>query len=208
MINKYNFIAPFYALLSRLVYGDSLLQIQIKLIKTLPQQGNLLIMGGGNGEILPYIIKHSPNLKIDYIEASDKMIALAKQNVVQHQQLQFIHADKIPENTKTYNAVYAAFFLDLFTLSEINEWLTTFEEKSTKEYTLHIADFQLNKDVENSVLRKMQIKTSILFFKITTQHRTRFLPNTFSAIKKRNYNSLYKSTLKGNFLCAEVFSRQ
>lgn len=191
-----------------MVYGNSLLQIQLKLLETLPQQGNLLIIGGGNGEILPYILKHNPNLKIDYLEASDKMIALAKQNVVQDQQIQFIHAYKIPESTKTYDAVYAAFFLDLFTYSEINEWLTTFEKKSTQEYTLHIADFQLNKDVENSILRNVQIKASILFFKIATQHRTRFLPDTFSAIKKRNYNSLYKSTLKGNFLCAEVFSRQ
>ena len=107
-----------------MVYGKDLLTIQVELIKTLPNKGNLLIVGGGTGDILPHLYQHSPNLKIDYIEASSKMIALAQRQTTTGQQINFIHSDTIPKTDYQYDAVYCAFFLDLFAEEEILQWLT------------------------------------------------------------------------------------
>ena len=190
-----------------MVYGKDLLTIQVKLIKTLPNKGNLLIVGGGTGDILPHLYQHSPNLKIDYIEASSKMIALAQRQTTTGQQINFIHSDTIPKTDYQYDAVYCAFFLDLFAEEEILQWLTKFDSVCQPYYSLHIADFQLNSSVKYRFWRVILIKLSILFFKMTTNHSTWKLEDLFNVIAKNNYKTIHTRHLKDNFLRLHVFER-
>ena len=189
------------------MYGKDLLTTQVELIKTLPNNGNLLIIGGGTGDILPHLYQHSPNLKTDYIEASSKMIALAQKQTIAGQQINFIHSDTIPKTDYQYDAVYCAFFLDLFAEEEILQWLTKFDSVCQPYYSLHIADFQLNSSVKYRFWRVILIKLSILFFKMTTNHSTWKLENLFNVIAKKNYKTIHTRHLKDNFLRQHVFER-
>ncbi|MDG2455479.1 MAG: class I SAM-dependent methyltransferase [Bacteroidia bacterium] len=207
MKNTYNFVAPYYSWLSYTVHGKDLINIQLDLIETLPDQGNILIMGGGSGDIIPHLYKHSPHLKIDYIDASSKMIALAQTKKTAGQQISFIHADTIPKPNYRYDAVFCAFFLDLYAEEEILNWLSAFDAVCTPKYSLHVADFQLNNSVKFRFWRMILIRLSILFFKLTTNHSTWKLEDIFTLIAKSNYKSIHVSYLKDNFLCLHVFKK-
>tara|TARA_B110000977_G_scaffold152651_1_gene193882 strand:- start:102 stop:794 length:693 start_codon:yes stop_codon:yes gene_type:complete len=205
LLNSYNFIASSYSFWSRLMYGNSLLAIQLLLIKELPHKGHLLILGGGIGQILPSIYNQSPNLKITFLEASSKMIALAKKQIPTGQNITFIHSDSLESMKIECDYVYASFFLDLFSPSHIKAIVKTIENYQTHPVTWFIADFHLGPEVKYKLLRAFQVKLSILFFTIATNHQQNFLPDVFEFFTKSRYKSLITIYLKYGFLRAQVF---
>jgi hypothetical protein len=187
------------------MYGNSLLAIQHLLIKELPLKGRLLILGGGNGQILPSIYNQSPNLKITFLEASSKMIALAKKQTPTRQDIIFIHSDSVESMKIDCDYVYASFFLDLFSPSYMKDIVQTIENYQKYPLTWFIADFHLGPTLKYRLLRALQVKLSILFFTITTNHHQNFLPDVFRFFIKNRYKSLVTIHLKYGFLRAQIF---
>ena len=202
MLNQYNKIAHFYTGLSRLVFGNQLLKIQQELIMHLPTDGKLLILGGGNGEILPSIFKHAPHLSIEYVEASSSMTKLAKKNAPNHQKITFHHKD-VRDYSHKHDHIYAGFFLDLFHEKQIEQLIRKLEKP--KQTIWYVADFQINKNTKNRLFRSIQLKLTILFFRLTTQHTINHLPDIRSIFLRLGYHEkvklndqsyLYHSVLK------------
>ena len=187
MLNQYNKIAHFYTGLSRLFFGNQLLKIQQELITHLPTDGKLLILGGGNGEILPSIFKHAPHLSIEYVEASSTMIKLAKKNAPNHQKITFHHKD-VHDYSHKHGHIYAGFFLDLFHEKQIEQLIRKLEKP--EQTTWYIADFQINKNTRNHIFRSIQLKLTILFFRLTTQHSINYLPNIRSVFLSLRYSPM------------------
>ena len=202
MLNQYNKIAHLYTGLSRLVFGNQLLKIQQELITHLPTDGKLLILGGGNGKILPHIYQHASHLTIEYVEASSTMIQLAKKTKPKDQKITFHHKDVRDYNQK-HDYIFAGFFLDLFDEKKIEELILKLENKN-RETTWYIADFQLNKRTKYRLLRNIQLKLTILIFTIVTQHSINHLPDIFSVFKGLGY--ITKKPKRGkSFYFWEVF---
>ena len=204
MLNQYNKIAYLYASLSRIVFGNSLSKIQEDLVRYLPKEGKLLILGGGNGKILPHIHQHAPRLTIEYVEASSTMIQLAKKTKPKDQKITFHHKDVRDYNQK-HDYIFAGFFLDLFDEKEIEELILKFENNKSRT-TWYIADFQLNKRTKYRLLRNIQLKLTILFFRIMTQHSINHLPDIFSVFKGLGYHAKVKSNDQ-SYLYYSVFKR-
>ena len=204
MLNQYNKIAHFYTGLSRLVFGNQLHNIQQELIRHLPTDGKLLILGGGNGKILPSIFKHAPHLSIEYVEASSSMIKLAKKNAPNHQKITFHHIDVIDYSHK-HGHIYAGFFLDLFHEKQIEQLIRKLEKP--KQTTWYIADFQINKNTRNHLFRSIQLKSTILFFRLTTQHTINYLPNIRSVFLNLGYYPM-SETNDYSFVFKEIFRIQ
>jgi trans-aconitate methyltransferase len=203
LLNQYNKIAHFYTGLSRLVFGNQLLKIQQELITHLPTDGKLLILGGGNGEILPSIFKHAPHLSIDYVEASSSMIKLAKKNAPNHQKIIFHHKD-VHDYSHKHGHIYAGFFLDVFHEKQIEQLILKLEKP--KKTTWYIADFQINKNTKNHLFRSMQLKLTILFFRLTTQHTINYLPNIRSVFLRLGYHEKYDIKSR-SFIFNSLFMR-
>jgi hypothetical protein len=205
LLNKYNKIAHFYTGLSRLVFGNQLLKIQQELITHLPTDGKLLILGGGNGKILPLIYQHAPRLSINYVEASSTMIQLAKKRAPNQQKITFHHIDVLDYCHK-HDHIYAGFFLDLFHEKQIEELILKLENIKS-ETTWYIADFQLNRNTKYRLIRTIQLNATILFFRIATQHSIKHLPNIDTLFIQMKYAP--KTETKGYlFIFCEVFKKQ
>lgn len=203
MVNKYNYIAPFYKVISKLIYGNQLLKIQSELIKKLPLEEKICILGGGNGDILPLIYEHAPQLEIEYIDTSSRMIALAKQKIHPLQRVQFYHLDAFQINLKSKH-IYAGFFLDQFNENVIQSLIQKFESKNNQIW--YVADFQLTKDTEWRFFRKIQLTLTILFFRLTTQHSLSYLPKIKAVFKKLNYSAQSENS-NNSFLFWAVFQK-
>src|SRR3954468_8626688 len=92
MKGNYDNVAPFYDLLSRLVYGSAILQAQITLVNAIPPNSAVLIIGGGTGQILDQISKKHPRgLQITYVDISKKMISLSKRRNIGNNNIFFIN---------------------------------------------------------------------------------------------------------------------
>ena len=193
MLNQYNKIAHFYTILSKLIFGDKLHKIQQELITQLPTEGKLLILGGGNGEILPLIYNHAPQLFINYVEASSTMIRLAKKKAPDQQKIKFHHMDVLDYSHK-HDQIYSGFFLDLFHEKHIKQIIKKFEKSNQTIW--YVADFQINENTKNRLFRIIQLKLTILFFRLTTQHTIKHLPDiclvfSCSGYSKKNRSSSF-----------------
>src|SRR5688572_11887084 len=80
-LNTFNRIAPVYDTLKGLVFGKAIDKSQIFFIGQLPRDGNLLIIGGGSGEMLKPLLQVNPGCRIWYVEASSAMLSMARQGV-------------------------------------------------------------------------------------------------------------------------------
>ena len=199
MINKYNRIARSYYPLVKIVFGNKLLEIQKQLLKLkLPDQ-NMLILGGGNGEILPFLFENCPQLSIDYVEASSKMLEMAKANASPQQKVSFIHSDKIPQD-KIYSNYYFPFVLDCFNENELKELIDQLKQQKHSHH-LYIIDFYKAQSIKN----KLVLKLSILFFQLTTKHRNSGLIDVFKYVDDQAYKELKTCYLSNKFIKASYF---
>ncbi|HEX6224383.1 MAG TPA: class I SAM-dependent methyltransferase [Chryseolinea sp.] len=115
-MNNFDFIAPFYDRLSKLIFGKAIISAQTAYLTDIRQGGNVLILGGGTGWILRAVTAINPTCRIWYIDASSKMIALSKQAAAGSQNpVIFIHGteNSIPDSV-SFDAVITNFYLDLF----------------------------------------------------------------------------------------------
>jgi len=206
MLNQYNSIAKYYAVLSKLIFGKSLLKIQQQAINHFPFKGKLLILGGGNGEILKFISNQRPNLEIEYLEASDKMISLAQKQIGSNQSIKFLHGFSLEACSFNIDCVFAPFFFDLFSENEISTFIKQLEVAISVNFTLVIVDFKLSKETQFKLIRTIQIKLSILFFKLCANHNLKYLPKITATLNKLGYQATESVDSRG-FLFLQVFNK-
>lgn len=110
-MNNFNLVSPFYEFLKKIVFGSKL-KIAEKYYAGLLKSGDrVLIIGGGNGDILNHI---NSGCFVDYVELSKVMIS----NATKQQYDGEIHM--INDNfltvslKKKYDWIIANFFLDVF----------------------------------------------------------------------------------------------
>ena len=207
MGNNYNSIANIYDVLSRVVFGKSIMKAQIFLLKYIPENSKVLIVGGGTGWILSELSKmYEKGIEIMYVEKSAKMIALSKQKNIQHNSVEFINAgiEEFPTGKK-FDIIFTAFLFDNF-LPEKIEFVFSKLNQLLKPNGLWLyADF-MNDKMNSKWWQKFLLKTMYLFFKITCNIETQQLIN-MSAYFVGGYNKLSEKYFYSRFIKSAVYKK-
>lgn len=112
---SFDVIAPVYDLLSRMVYGKSIVAAQKYFLKDIPEGAHVLIVGGGTGWIIEELFAVNKTCSVVYIEASQKMLQKAqnRMNSSDKSRIQFIFQSEMPSEG-SYDVIITNFFLDVF----------------------------------------------------------------------------------------------
>ena len=114
----FDFVAPFYDSLAGLVFGRAIRDAQVIFLDMIPRQSQILIIGGGTGWILPEIFTRASPARIVYLEASPKMLNLARQQILNPAQeacTEFrLGTEKDIRSEEKFDVFISHFFLDLF----------------------------------------------------------------------------------------------
>jgi tRNA (cmo5U34)-methyltransferase len=116
-LNRFNWIAPHYDAISRVVFGKALYDSQIWALKSIPPGAAILILGGGSGAILPALLRLNPSCKVWFVEASSNMVACASAALTgeEMKNITFIHGtEKSISPQLAFDAIITNFLLDLF----------------------------------------------------------------------------------------------
>ena len=140
--NDFDSVAKWYDRLSNLVFGSDIKEAQRCYLKELPIDGRLLIIGGGTGWILKEIGIVRPNLKVDYVEYSAKMIELSKNVKTELSEIQFIHGSERDIPKINYDAVMTNFFLDVFDPNRLGKVMEQLKSCMAKEGVWLCTDFR------------------------------------------------------------------
>lgn len=164
-------LAPVYDVLARIVIGSGIRKSQLHFLNHLTTKNKLLILGGGTGWILPFILETNPTLQIDYIDMSSKMIERARKKVREDSQVRFIVGteENIPEID--YDCVITNFYLDLFNDTKLQSVIFRIKKSLGSGANWIATDFVNEKMWHVGVLTIMY-----RFFQLTTGLKTLNLP--------------------------------
>jgi tRNA (cmo5U34)-methyltransferase len=201
-LNQFNKLAVIYDQLAGLIFGKSIEHAQIRFFDCLPHAGHVLILGGGTGWILKRLFAVRPELVVTYIEASDKMIELArKQAGHQAAQVKFIHGALDDIHADNYSVVITNFFLDLFTESELKILIAKLRHAGAKDFKWFATDFVSPVTTTHKIL----LKVMYLFFKVTCNIHARELPEWQIVLQNNGFRQLRSEAFYQNFIHSTVY---
>ena len=141
MKNDFDRIAPFYDRLARWIYGEAILESQKWAIDKVDTYQELLIVGGGTGEILSLIPE---TVHVTYLDKSAKMTQLAQRNPG-NGQVCVINQDFFTwQPSKKWDFVFCPFFLDCFDLENLEKAVLKCKSVLKQSGSLMVADFDLH----------------------------------------------------------------
>jgi ubiquinone/menaquinone biosynthesis C-methylase UbiE len=143
-LDRFNWIAKYYDLLSGFVFGKAISRSQLCFLNSIPPRSTILILGGGTGSILKPLLDLNPSCKILYIEASGKMISLAKRRLGRpnFERIRFIHGTEsaIPAEMD-FDVIITNFFLDIFSEAEVLRVAASLYKKLRTHGFWYVSDF-------------------------------------------------------------------
>jgi 2-polyprenyl-3-methyl-5-hydroxy-6-metoxy-1,4-benzoquinol methylase len=202
-LNRYNFIAPLYDLLKRIVFGKTLDRATSHHVKTIQPDAQILVVGGGTGAVLK---DFGPNQTIQYVDSSSSMI-LRAQNQVVSCHVTYHHTKFEDFKTKlNFDTIILPFFLDQFNDSEISDIISTCNALLNMDGILIVSDF---KPIENLTkwYQKLLLKTVIVFFTITTRHRVRKIFNSSEVIQDSNFQCIKTNFFYSGMVFASIWKK-
>jgi ubiquinone/menaquinone biosynthesis C-methylase UbiE len=180
-LNGFDAIAKIYDMLARIVFGRSIRAAQLYFIDQIPNDANILILGGGTGWILKAILEIKPASRIWYVEASSKMISLSWEKTKENNNIYFIHGTEndIPTN-QNYNVVITNFYLDLFTDEMLPKVINKILPRLEKDYLWIATDF-VN---EGKPWQDVLLKFMYSFFRVIARINSQQLPDWSMRLEK------------------------
>lgn len=149
---NYGRVAKYYQLLSRMIFGDQLIQAHRVAAETFPEGAKLLVLGGGDGSYLPLLKEYN----IIFVDHSEQMIKIAqKQN---HGPVEFHLADVFDFPYSQYDGIILPFLLDNLNEEQCRKLIT-----HLPACPIVVCDFP----EKTKGLQALLLKSMYLFFKLT-----------------------------------------
>ncbi|MBT1685413.1 class I SAM-dependent methyltransferase [Dawidia soli] len=164
-VNDFNHIASVYDTLASLVFGKNLTQSQHHFLHVIPESATVLIVGGGSGELLQTLLREKPHCRVVYVDASEKMIGLARQRVQNSPRVTFLcGTEEVQMPLRAFTVIITNFYLDLFTQQSLCRITARLRSLLAPEGLWLVTDFVRPK----RRWQKLLLKTMYLFFRIVS----------------------------------------
>lgn len=199
MKNDFDFVAPIYDTLSKVVFGKKLDQAQKTFISIIRPSSRVLIVGGGTGGILKWLPTNCA-LKIDYVELSQKMLNKAKAKTSVGNSVEF-YAKDVLEVEGAYDVVVANFFLDCFAHDRLPTAVQKLKDLLSNNGSLMVTDFYPSANR----YQKLLLKVMLSFFRLTSRLEASELLDIHGTIKQSGFEVSQLKFLNDGSLFSAVY---
>lgn len=197
-MNDFNFIAPVYDLLKKMIFGKSLTVAEKYHLGEIESGDSLLILGGGTGKVLEFL---PSGCKVTYLELSDKMISRARLRDFRGD-IKFMHADFLElEPTGKYDLIIASFFLDVFNEEKLEFACHKIRSMLKPEGYLIVTDF----DPNGNLIDKMLLKIMHLFFKLVSGLESNRLKDISGYLRNCGFRISKEKYFKSRNIFSNIF---
>ena len=207
MKGNYNAVASFYDRLAHLIFGKAIEQAQRFLLKAIPANSKVLIIGGGTGWILEALTQLYPTgLLVTYVEISEKMMRLSKKRKTGENKILFINAP-IQEAAldEIYDVVLTAFLFDNFSNPTAQAVFEKVHHHLKQKGLWLFTDFQI---IENTTWQKVFLKSMYLFFGLLCNLDTNKLPDVALLFQQYQYKAVTTKNFYGGFIGSVTYQKQ
>jgi len=172
---SFDVLAPHYRWMEFVSAGEKLQNCRTAHLSKLPDATNILIFGEGNGRFLVECCRHFPRASITVVDASARMIKLARQRLsrqgVKKEGIEFICADALtwtPPAAK-FDLIVTHFFLDCFHAEQLQALITGLAHAAAPGANWLVADFQAAAHGWRRVRSRAILWVMYRFFTIVTR---------------------------------------
>lgn len=164
-VNDFNGIASVYDALASVVFGKNLIKSQHHFLHVIPDDATVLIVGGGSGELLQTLLQQKPQCRVVYVDASERMIKLARQRVHNAARVTFLcGTESVEMPVPAFTVVITNFYLDLFAQQSLQRIITRLRSLLVPGALWFVTDFVK----PTKLWQKLLLKSMYLFFRIVS----------------------------------------
>jgi len=171
-MTNYNRIAGIYDLLGRIVLGNKLELANRAFLNKIIVDSKVLVVGGGNGNIIKYLNELGYHITVDYVEPSPKMIYLARKQRGEHLSVKYFNVSIEEFRELEYDFIIANFFFDQFNPLRSKKILSSLRTMLAEKGLLILNDFNYSANMGDKVLMSFMI----YFFKLSAGIEVNKLP--------------------------------
>lgn len=200
--------APWYRWFEYAAFGRALERQRYRYLGRLAQARSILVLGEGDGRALACLLSVAPEAKIDVVELSGEMIALARGRVAHSSRVRFLQADALrePWPSTLYDGVVTLFFLDCFNEADLYTVIQKASGAMAPGARWLVSDFALPESGWRHLHARIWIWAMYRFFSIATELRTRKLPPIQTYLEDAGLQRLEWKNERAGLISSEVWA--
>lgn len=210
----FDLLAPVYPAMERLLAGPRLQRCRTAWVGELAGTRRLLIAGVGHGPALAPILRAHPQLHITCVDASARMLAVARRRAVRAGldpgRIEFVQA-KLPDwqpPAGTFDAIATHFFLDCFTPRQLGSIIATLAGAAAPGARWLVSDFAVPARGPARWRALAVHRLMYLFFRLTTRLPARRVTPPDAVLAAHGFRLLRRQTHDWGLLHADLWQRE
>lgn len=197
-----------------IAFGQALQRARLRWLAEIPKARRALIVGEGNGRFVCELLKTRPEIEVDCVEASGRMIELARQRLresgIDFPHVHFSHADVLTWSPqRKYDLLVTHFALDCFDEQQLEGLVQKLASAAEPSATWLVSDFRIP---ATGTLRvrwaKIWIAVMYLFFRITAGLRTTTLIDPSPYLRAADFSLSAEALTYAGMVKSQVWSRR
>ena len=214
-------VAPYYDLLARGVFGQSIRRAQLHFLDQIPPNARVLVVGGGTGWLLVELLRKPEVAHVTYREASARMLAIAQRKVRKYSQsekeslprVRFVHGTerqlasegRFPE--ERFSVIITNFVLDMYEGEALDDLIQTLAARLEPNGRWLFTDFRLSSQKRHRGWQRWMAQAMYGFFHLTAGITRQSLPPYHQHFARHNFRMTHERSFYGDFIVSRVYRK-
>lgn len=209
---NFDAVATWYATLERIAFGRDLQQCRVAGLGDIDPPRRALVVGEGNGRFLSELLRHYPNVEVDCIDSSQRMLQLARQRIetdLPNHSIHFIQADirSCTPAGQHYDLLVTHFLLDCFPESQLAGVIGKLADSTASNAIWLVSDFSIPSKGIAQFRARCWLAAMYFFFRITTQIEANDLIDSTPFIRAAGFRLVREQSFREGFLRSEIWRK-
>jgi len=202
-------IARWYRFMEYGAFGRALERRRFAFLTESATAKRVLMLGEGDGRFLKAFLQSNQDATVDYVDASEKMLSLAKHRAGDDgHRVAFHHANALAWSPPRgdYDLIVTHFFLDCFNEVELAELVPRIAAHGSAA-TWIVSDFHQPKAGFAALHAASWLRLLYLFFRFTTGLRTKSLADYRTALHNSGFRLQRSAEVQAGLLISELWKQ-
>lgn len=212
---SFDTLAPWYRALERIAFGDDLQRCRVACLREIAAPRRALIVGEGNGRFLCELLLLHPEVEVDCIDASKRMLQLARERIERElpdrlSRVRFLHQDIVSCAVAEhhYDLVVTHFVLDCFPQAALTGIITKLARAARDDANWLLADFCIPPNGLARVRARAWLAAMYLFFRVTARIDARELFDPTVFVQAEGFAQTRQHLFRNGMLKSERWNRR
>ena len=206
---SFDAVAPWYRTLETIAFGNTLQRVRVACLNEIASPRRALIMGEGNGRFLCELLQAHHDVEVDCVDASERMLSLAKKRVGLSERVRFLHQDItswMPPSGE-YDLVVTHFFLDCFAKDQLAAIVKKLSRAATSDATWLLADFRVPNEGFDRLRARLWLIAMYRFFRYAAGIKARELVDPWPLLRSERFVLAQEHLLRHGMLKSQLWRR-